>query len=191
MSVDVSHITRWTPWRDVSSSETPLTDYVPSDLSAAVKAKMLAVTPGSMIAIRAWGLGSDNDQAEIIISAWMDPEKDAGPGQRLWRGDLILGAHEFSAAKALYTGPVSTTLTVARTWREVDTWDKTGGTGPFDAIGDVVQITGGGHCIALFPTFGYTHLLAEILDIGGGSEATRVALMAREIARGRVIHKTF
>lgn len=204
MSIDVGHISRWTPWRDVEvhfsegDPDIQLTDYVPSDLSPEVRAKMLAVTPGNMLAIRGWGVGVDNSSAEVVISGWMDPEKDAGPGQILWWGVIFLGAFLFSTERALYAGPLPTSLTVPRTWREVDCWDETAGgvADYFDAV-NLVQInntTGGGQCVVLFPTLGYTHLLAEIVTryhARCDPESVRIVLMAREVARGKVIHTSF
>lgn len=178
-SVDVGHIRRWQPWREVVSTalDTVLTDYKPADLTAAVRAKMLAVKPSTVIALRAWGVGADGNDFTLTLSGWMDPKVEPGAGHRFFSNNVLLGAKVMAGAVVLHDPRPGFPGTSA-VWREADDWVATPTYNDFNCV----DIEGAStHAILLVPTLGYTHLLAEISAM---TTMTRVLLMTREIVRG-------
>lgn len=175
----------------VSSSDTPLTSYKYSEFATAQDAgKVAGVWPATAVLIRFFGTDDANEAADVIISAWMSPDqpyrngtKDTGPGHRLWRGLVTLGAKSIASFVPIPDGNWS-----SATWFEADTIDaETAGT-DYDMVGDVrldSSMTDGiadqESCLIL-PTLGYTHLFMEVVL---GTAASLGALY-RPIAHGGV-----
>lgn len=174
---------QWQTWRIVASDDTLLTDYKPADLTAAVKAKTIGVYPATAIIVRAFGKDTDNDSATVVISGWMDVglKKGGGPGQRLWRGQLLCGSKSFSHAP-LNDGKWG----AAATWFDVDTWNE-GATSGYDLAGASRLEIANQECALILPTLGYTHLLVEVTDLDGANEMTEIGFVWRPVRIGEVI----
>ena len=182
-------ITQWQTWRLVSTDDTFLTDYKAADVTDAVKKKMIGIYPATAIIIRAFGKDTNADDATVVISAWMDisKPKGGGPGHRLWRGSLICGSKSYSHAP-LGDGKWGS----ADTWFDVDTFNVAAA-GGYDMAGatrlDSVFVGGTAdqESVLLLPTLGYTHLLIEVIDLGGAAEMTEIGFIWRPIRIGEVI----
>ena len=184
MSRDISNIKQWRLWRDVVVKDTFLTDYKPADFDSVVQSKSVYALPGTVLAVRAWGLGSVGWDNTIRFSGWMDPNssRGSGPGQVLWAGNTQLGTRVFSSADVLYTGGSP------QTWRTVDRF----ATGSASLYANPSVLGGGGipaHDDSLFllPTLGYPYILCEINNIGDGGYPTRLTILVREAMRGEVV----
>lgn len=189
-------MTHWRTLRPPVSSaaaDTPLTDYKPSDVTNAVFDKMASVHPATAILIRAFGQGSNDGTVLLRLSGWMHPRLNkqvaatinAGPGQRLLQGTVILGNKPWTGT------PIGDGKWDNGTWREVDTWplpltavtDSAVNLGyPIDAVRDA-DLADKETCL-LLPTLGYTHILAEISGHAAG--ATTLGLLYRPIRYGEV-----
>lgn len=153
--------------------DTLLTDYKPSDISAAEKAKMISVHPATAVFLRFFGKDTANDTGKIYISGWMPPdaEKGPGPGHRLWSATLTLGAKTWSEA------PLSDSKWDGGPWFEVDTIVDIA-----DAVGTTIYAVADQENGVIVPTLGYTHLLFHARDItGGGTEMTEIGILWRPI----------
>lgn len=170
---------RWQTWRTEvtnANGDTQLTDYIPADLTDAVKAKMIDVTNVDAIAIRAFGVGDANDSAgSLMISGWMDPfRSDAGPGVRILIFTPVLGTKTFTGL------PLTDGKWISRSWKEADQYTL--------ATPDLHGVTRHGTALNLegfvsLPVFAYTHLLLEIPSsaLGGASEPTILGIMWRPL----------
>lgn len=181
---DVRGVTQWQTWRVVSSDDTLLTDLRPANLPT--DNRRISVHPFTAIAIRAFGKDTDNDDFEVRISGWMDSSKKngAGPGQRLWRGDFMLGSENFGGAsiQPLDDGKWG----AAAIWFEVDTFNSAATSG-YNAV-DAVERLGGNTNMLIFPTLGYHFLVLEVdIDGGDGTAGTELGIMWKGISREGVV----
>lgn len=180
----IQGLKQWQTARVVTAEDTLLTDYKPTDLTATVIAKMISVHPATSIALRAWGKGSSNDVTDLIISGWMDPnsEKGPGPGHRLWRGKLQLGSKTFTDVP-LDDGKWG----ASAAWRESDQFDFVFA-GKYDMVGATVldsthapDVVANQETILLLPVLGYSHLLLEIRNLDSANEMTEVGILWRQV----------
>jgi hypothetical protein len=194
MSQSTSGVQQWQTWRVGTETDGALlTDYKPSDLNATYLSRMISIHPGTVIALRAMGLGGDGHGIQIVISGWMNPHRrqrgqlSSGPGQRLWRGNLLLGATVWGAADVpFFDRPTDWPSGV---YREVNNWNSGSG-GGYDYPGVTKIGTGSAHLMVLLPTLGYTHLLMEFTGPADAvTIATRLGVVWREAVRG-VVAKT-
>lgn len=190
MAEGLPHLSWRTLRAPVTSVETPLTSYKYSEfVTAQAAGKVVAVHPASAILIRFFGTDAANEAADVIISGWMSPDvpyrggaKDTGPGHRLWRGLVTLGAKSIATFVPIPDGP----NWASGTWLEADTISAAA-VGDYDMVGDVVLdavtatdgIADQESCLIL-PTLGYTHLLTEVV-LG---TAASLGAIYRPISRG-------
>lgn len=168
----------------ITTEDTPLTDYKPSDFTDAVQQKSISVHPATAVILRVLGKDADNDTIVLIVSGWMDPnsEKGPGPGHRLWRGEVKLGSKSWADV------PLGDGKWVTGTWQEADTYDFFTDAADYDMVGatvlDAVQapdlIINQEACLIL-PTLGYSHLLLEILNMNAAGEMTEVGILWRQL----------
>lgn len=131
------------------------------------------------ILLRAFGKDTENDSALIKISGWMHDsgygKHGTGPGQRLFEGELQLGA---------LTNASIPELGVAATWYEVDRWSNDG-----DLLGGIPSGSNSGcrqiggpadfeQAMLLVPTAGYTQIMVE-LKTTGGTPVTELGILGR------------
>lgn len=175
---------QWQTWRIAATEDTLLTDYKPADITTvAVKKKMIGVYPASAIIIKAFGKDTDGDSATVVISGWMDQgrAKGGGPGQRLWRGQLLCGSKSFSHI------PLGDEhWGAAATWFDVDTWDEGAASG-YDIAGASRLEVANQECALILPTLGYTHLLLEVRDLDSANEMTEIGFIWRPVRIGEVV----
>jgi hypothetical protein len=187
-----SPYTQWQTARaGVVAVDTPLTNYKPADLTAAVRAKMFSIHPATAILLRAFGIGSNNDSGSFILSGWMKPDKpriggvqSCGPGHRLFRGAFILGN------KSLGGGlPSEDKKWLAGTYLEVDTFDPALGSG-YNPVGATRLEQADQESVLLVPTLGYTDILIEVPSLTLVGSVTNIGFLWRPATVGGVI-KTF
>jgi hypothetical protein len=182
MSRNDNNVTCWQLWREAASEDTLLTEYVPADLSAAVRAKMINVKSTPMIGVRFFGLGAENAACEVLISGWMDRDKP-GMGQRLCNLTITLGAKVFTADQQLASGGSE------EKWREADTIAIVAnyGVGPNDVAPYIVGDSASLQNMIILPTFGYSQLLAEIRNLDGDGEPTDMAIIWRPMPQNAIV----
>jgi len=168
----------------ITTEDTFLTDYKPADFTAAVQAKSISVHPATAVFLRVFGRDANEDSVELIISGWMDPnsEKGPGPGHRLWRGLVELGSKSWTGV------PLGDGKWDSKTWQEADTYDFEAslnydmcGCSALDSVnasGDPVTNKEAG---LIIPTLGYTHLLLEIGDMNDTGEMVECGILWRQI----------
>lgn len=154
----------------MTATDTLLTNYEPGDLTAAVRSgKMISIHPATAIVMMAMGTNAANEQADFVISGWMDPNLAPGPGFRLIDGHFILGSKSTGAAKEPIPGWGADTWLHADIWAEVTT--SVANTTPLNTVNR--------ESLLLLPTYGFTHLLLEfnVLTTTQVSVAWRPAVM--------------
>ena len=167
----------------MSAEDTPLTHYNNTERTAAVNAKMIDVHPYSVIMLRAFGKGDDDDDFGLILSGW-DREYDSvskrgqTPGIRLWTGVVTLSTKNLNGNLPVADGKWS-----AGTWREADTWAD--GTNQ-DLVGTTIKTTAAGNTesFMIVPTLGLPMLLLEFTDMDGAGEANDAGLIWRPLYQG-------
>jgi len=178
---NLSSITKWQTWRVVQAEDGTAVqvglgpDDYPSDTS-----EVIGVHPWTAIALRAFGTDTDNDDATVRITGWMDPATTAGngPGQVLFHSEIIIGAISFNE-KPLNDNKWHTETA----WFEVDDW-TTGLVAPSPANAYARPATvAGGQSLLILPTMGYTHLWLEIVNLGAVTEMNDLGVMWRPISR--------
>lgn len=193
MTASLEHVTQWQSLRRVDSAveDTPLTEYAPSDLTAAVKAKMVKVAPATAILIQPLVTGSDGSSFVLAISGWMDYDKRSGPGPGLkfYGGTVTAGGRVWTADNPLVGGRADGAAGwISAAWRICDQipGDGTIAADPnyASAFAEVKANVDG---ILFLPTLGYPYLLAEISSL---TNVSRVGLLWRPISLGNVITKT-
>lgn len=179
MSSDIQGVLQWSKARFVATDDTPLTNYRPAEF---VKNMSINVHPYTVIALRAWGQAAAAKTASLRISGWMDQEtggsKHPGCGQVLWRGQLTTGAIDIDASPTQH-GDWAT-----GNWFEVSDWNHTVADGHNAVTASLVA--GGGHSLLLLPTAGYSNLMFEVSDLGGGSEMSKIGLLYRPASLAEV-----
>lgn len=193
MTADLEHVTQWQSLRRLDAAgDTLLTEYAPSDLTAAVKAKMVKVAPATAILIQPLVLGDDLGTFVLTISGWMDYTKKAGsgPGLKFYSGTVTAGGRVWTAAENPLVGGRAEGLAgwISGVWRICD---KIPGDGTVtadpnyaSAFAEVKVDTDG---ILFLPTLGYPYLLAEISSL---VNVSKVGLLWRPISLGNVVTKT-
>lgn len=139
----------------VTAADTALTDYIPSELSAAVKLKMFSVYPATGIIMRFFGQDAGNEKSDVLLTGFMDPlaRTGAGPGQHLWRGTVTLGTLSWSGV------PISDgKWGASATWFEADTITDVN-----DYVGATIITSTNLMSSIQFLTLGYSHVLIEFL----------------------------
>lgn len=191
------NILQWQNARYIDGSafpaDTVLTDYKPTDMTAAVEAKTISVHPHHCIALRAFGTDADNDVVvDLTISGWMHRQAQGGcgPGYRLWKGTLTLGSKSwagspFTTSDGRIRPPVAGTWPSA-TYFEVDTWEAS-----INACGAVAQDSSinnnaNRESMLILPTLGFSRLLFELptAALGGAGEANIFGLIWRPFGNG-------
>ena len=162
----IKYAPQWRTLRAITSglaADTLLTDYKPADLTAAVLAKTASIAPATAVALRAFGLGDNNDTVDAVLTGFMDPNSKftSSLGHRLWRGQLILGNKEVTVAP-LADGKWG----AAAAWREVDTWDQAA-VGGYNPAGATRLEVADQEAVLLLPTLGYSLLLLEVAALTG------------------------
>jgi len=180
-------IHKWQTGRaPVTVSDTPLTDYKPADLTAALQAagKLSSIFPATAVMIRVLGTDAANEAADIIVSGFMGLGGTFdGPGHRLYRGLITLGAKSISSYVPLDDGKWQ-----SGTFLEADTFDHTGAgdyqmSTPTRLDSSITDGIPDQEACLLLPTLGYTHLLFEVV-LG---TAASIGIIYRPITFERVI----
>jgi hypothetical protein len=161
---------QWRTWRTQTTApaDTLLTKYQPSDVTAALKLKMIPLEVGvSIVALRAFGRSAAAQICDVVISGWMDlrtPSQgmdtslpNVGCGHRLFRGRLTLGTKTIDAGQ-VPTDDRKWGATAA--WLEAIGWDATLG-GGYNPVGAEVVSVANQEAVLLLPTLGYKSLLIE------------------------------
>lgn len=176
--------TQWQTARaSIVAADTPLTNYKPTDLTDAVRAKMFGIHPATAILLRAFGVGAATNSATIIISGWMRPggKFGSGPGHRLWRGNVVLGSKSLAGEL-----PNNDKKWLAGTYLEASDWDPTLGSGYDPTVATEVAVANQ-EAVLLLPTLGYTDILIEAAAL---TTLTNIGLLWRPALTGGVM-KTF
>lgn len=139
----------------VTAADTALTDYIPSELSAAVKLKMFSVYPATGIILRFFGKDAADEVSDVKLTGFMDfgTKNGPGPGQHLWNGTVTLGAFSWSGV------PITDGKWGAdATWLEADTI-----TDGLDMVGVTEVNSTDLMSMLVVPTLGYTQILIEFV----------------------------
>jgi hypothetical protein len=171
--------------RVVTAADTPLTDYAPDDVVAAVKAKMTRVAPATVILIQPLVLGDNAGTFTLTISGWMDYDKKAGPGPGLRIfSDVVTAGNRAWTSDSPSDNP-DHGWGADGAWRICD-WD---GTAAFDTdlVSALALIKADTDGVLILPTLGYVYLFPEI---SGLTNVTKVGLLWRPISFGDVVTKT-
>lgn len=162
MSLPKAH--SWSTWRVITSQDTFISTLYPGELPAASTGKTICVYPYGAVALRFFGLDTNNDTATIRISGWGDREsgKGVGPGFVIFESasnGVALGNNVWITSDA----PLDDGKWSPAAYFEVEDYGT-----PTTAHGDAIYNTTDGTSLLILPTFGFFNLLLEITDIGGG-----------------------
>jgi len=175
MPYNLDILKSWQTWRVAQTEDTRITDFGPDSY---LEGKTIDVSPWSLIAVRMFGKGADNDTVTIRILGWMDRNTKVGPGpaQLFFDNGVTLGGNAFNEAP-IADGKWPAT---AGDWREVDDYLTT----PVNACNAFVRLASAAQQTTLYlPTLGYAHLSLEVSDIlGGGIEATALGAIYKPIS---------
>lgn len=172
---NLNGIRTWRTWRVAETEDGTAVQagLGPDDYPSA---NVISVHPYTQIALRAYGADTDNDDATVRITGWMDniTPTGPGPGQILFHSEIIIGATNFNERPVADGRWPSATA-----WFEVDDWV----TGVIENAAIAYLRTAGASTILLLPTLGYTNLWLEIINLGAATEMTKLGVLWRPVSK--------
>ena len=180
--LDLQEIRQWRMGRFTDAADSALTDYKASEFSTLLRqGRILNVAHHAAIAMRAWGQGTSGNVNQIVLVGWMslNTKTGCGPGQKLWKGNLVLGTHELDenpTAHGEWTKGVA-----GSSFYEMSDWDSSVA-GGYDITGSV-ELQTAQQSLLLLPTLGYPFLSLEVPTLG----STNMGILFRGASKGGII----
>lgn len=182
MTVGIQGIMSWQTWRaEVIADDTVINDvtdgFEPADLALAEAAGMvISVDTYTAIMFFPLVVADDADTCNIKIIGYMASHvpHGAGPGMSLYDAQLIAGVSPIMSGAI----PQTDGKWSSQNWSFVKTVTET-----TDAVSATPIAFVGQNCI-LFPTVGFTTLIMEVTNIGGGgTEIHRFGCLWRGVSK--------